>query len=956
MNDIYVPCILNKKPVLLLTRCENGHIPNNINRPWEPPNIHQHVNDYSPWFKRIFKQIEGYFRETFKRAGNKDIILTPWNDAGKELVDKSGEFPLDEDNISLFLGIFLAAIQNILDLKIKPEWHSVTATGTFDDKKASLVLEQIGDYKPVPEESGKIDKSDKYNGFLNYVKENEETNENKCPKGNQYLYLYVNNDKELEKKSAGNIRIKSFSPDNNTLFDILDFVFELDLDKITECLIHRKKGYFFDFVSKTTRIEKKETLVQNIKELSEKLDKNSLFIYGPPGSGRSCLAFQLAQSLFFNGINYNPVWIKIKTDDEAPKTAGEYYEKIKGELAASFLKNRIDITIEDTDFFFIDILGSKQFLIIIDSMNLEGKELDDFLERMKYFLNKKKNRSRFIFINTTGYNGEKDNLESVKMPQKTSEPNEKPDSSNELEKSLHKISLIKRKIQVWRTIFLTAVVMFLLLFLWIYLKQKKDTDKIDFVIVNNVEELSAYLTAQPENTEVNPYNVILKGTNIENIREILKTNDTKFVNLDLSECTIADIEEYTFYYCNNLVGITVPNSVTNIRDNAFYSCENLTNVTIPAGVTSIGDSFYSCTSLTSITIPKDVTNIGNYAFQDCTGLTTINVDTANTSYSSYNGVLYNKAKTVLMIYPEGKTGAFTVPNSVIRIENKAFRGCTGLTSITIPGSVTNITSIPVDYNEDILDYNFHSCTSLVAINVDVANKVYSSENGVLFNKNKTVLIMYPRGKTGSYTIPDSVTGIENYAFSYCNNLVGIIIPNSVINIGANSFIWCRSLTSVTIPDSVTGIGNSAFSNCTGLSEATIGNSIKNIEDFVFCDCSNLSRVTIGNSVKSIGEYAFAYCTLLFSVTIPNNVNSIKKHAFYRCTNLFEVKISNSVNSIGDYAFDSCNSLISVTFKGTITSDNFGYSSFPGDLHEEYLALGMGKYTRKTDSGTWEKER
>jgi hypothetical protein len=113
-------------------------------------------------------------------------------------------------------------------------------------------------------------------------------------------------------------------------------------------------------------------------------------------------------------------------------------------------------------------------------------------------------------------------------------------------------------------------------------------------------------------------------------------------------------------------------------------------VSIPNSVTAIGNGAFNYSGLTSVTIPRSVTTIGNEAFIGCTGLTSIRVDAANTQYSSGNGALFDKNKTALVSYPGGKTGGYTIPNSVTTVGDWAFSGCTGLTSVTIPNSVTSI--------------------------------------------------------------------------------------------------------------------------------------------------------------------------------------------------------------------------------------------------------------------------
>ena len=310
-------------------------------------------------------------------------------------------------------------------------------------------------------------------------------------------------------------------------------------------------------------------------------------------------------------------------------------------------------------------------------------------------------------------------------------------------------------------------------------------------------------------------------------------------------------------------------SVRSIDEGAFYNCSGLTSITIPNSVTSIGQSaFRGCSRLTSVNIGNSVTSIGSNAFAGCSNLTEINVDENNIAYSSIDGVLFNKSQTELILYPRGKQGAYTIPNSVTNIGLGAFSGCSGLTEI----------------------------------NVDENNIAYSSIDGVLFNKSQTELILYPRGKQGAYTIPNSVTSIKNSAFADCRGLTFITIPVSVTSISSGTFLNCESLKSVTInsPIFMSRKEDSGLHNIFGrqVTEYIIGELVQSIGNSAFAGCDGLSSVTIPNSVTFIGDYAFYGCDGLTSVTIPNSVTSIGENAFTGCSGLTSVTIGNSVTSIG----------------------------------------------------------
>ena len=155
----------------------------------------------------------------------------------------------------------------------------------------------------------------------------------------------------------------------------------------------------------------------------------------------------------------------------------------------------------------------------------------------------------------------------------------------------------------------------------------------------------------------------------------------------------------------------------------------------------------------------------------------------------------------------------------------------------------------VEIGSDVANISYQSFSysySLTSINVDSRNARYASENGVLFNKEKTTLICCPAGKSGSYTLPNSVTRIDDFAFFVCSNLTSVSIPNGVTSIGDHVFAGCRGLTSIAIPDGVKSIGNRAFYGCTGLVSVSIAGSVTSIGNLAFFDCRSLTSLLCWN--------------------------------------------------------------------------------------------------------------
>jgi len=288
-------------------------------------------------------------------------------------------------------------------------------------------------------------------------------------------------------------------------------------------------------------------------------------------------------------------------------------------------------------------------------------------------------------------------------------------------------------------------------------------------------------------------------------------------------------------------------------------------------------AFEYCEDVARVTIPESVASLSGWAFIGCTSLDSITVNALNLAYSSSDGVVFTKDQKALIRFPIGRVGSYTIPDGVAVIDDTAFVGCTRLSSVLIPGSVSTI-------GED----SFYLCESLEEINVNALNANYSSLDGVLFSKDQTILLQFPKGRVGAYTVPDGVTVIGGSAFSDCANLSGVVIPDSVTRIDDWAFYSCASLSELTIPDSVTSIGDSAFQGCSGLTTVLIGDHVIGISDSAFSGCSSLINILIPDSVTRIGAWAFDSCEALSTVTVGKNVTSIGDSAFAYCSNLTSV--------------------------------------------------------------------
>ncbi|MBQ3571196.1 MAG: leucine-rich repeat domain-containing protein, partial [Clostridia bacterium] len=304
--------------------------------------------------------------------------------------------------------------------------------------------------------------------------------------------------------------------------------------------------------------------------------------------------------------------------------------------------------------------------------------------------------------------------------------------------------------------------------------------------------------------------------------------------------------------------------------------------------------------------------------------------------------------------------------AVTSVGSSAFSRCYSLTSVVIPDSVTSIgysafslcrslTSVVIGDSVTSIGYEaFWDCDSLTRITVSEDNANFKDIDGNLYTKDGKTLLQYATGKKDtSFTVPNGVETIGNYAFAFCDSLTSVVIGDSVTSIGDAAFYGCASLTSVKIPDSVTSIGDYAFCYCDSLTSVEIGDSVTSISDSAFYYCSSLTSVEIPDSVTSIGDFAFEYCRSLTSVVIGDSVTSIGDYVFYRCNKLVEVinksshitvtKGSTSNGYVGCYALSVSN--CDNTYISKLTNDN-GYIIYT-DGAEKVLVGYTGTETALT---------
>ncbi|MGN0529370.1 MAG: leucine-rich repeat domain-containing protein [Eubacterium sp.] len=342
-------------------------------------------------------------------------------------------------------------------------------------------------------------------------------------------------------------------------------------------------------------------------------------------------------------------------------------------------------------------------------------------------------------------------------------------------------------------------------------------------------------------------------------------------------------------YRETLKNVVIGEGITHIGNYTFYNFSNIENVSFPSTLTSIGiSSFYGCSKITKIMLPESVTTIGQTAFRG----------------------------TNLKSFCSEEEGEVIISDNITNIGGGCFGESTYITSVHIG---KNIVSSYGSFDiTDVITFN-----NLSEITVSPENLDLTVVDNVLYKKDLSSLVLYPRGKTdSSYTIPDGTTTLFA-CFKYNSYIENIIVPNTVTKIYNEAFYQCTNLESIKLSESITSIPNGCFNKCEKLNNVVLPAKITSIESSAFQQCHSLSNISLNNGLKSLGLYAFAWCGQLKTITLPSTLTSLSKGTFMECRQLESINIPVNISTIPSDCFalasiDNASGL-SIDFEGGVTT-------------------------------------
>ena len=410
------------------------------------------------------------------------------------------------------------------------------------------------------------------------------------------------------------------------------------------------------------------------------------------------------------------------------------------------------------------------------------------------------------------------------------------------------------------------------------------------------------------------------GKGLKTIGDNAFDYNRKLTNIVFTGKNTTSIGAGAFAHCSKITEFTLSGNNVSISNSAFSQNYALEEVTL-SGVKTIGKYvFYDCRALNKVNLGDDLNSLGDYAFDDCTSLESINLPESLTTINA------NVFKSCT------KLNSIEIPNNVTKLNDNTFFNCSSLKDILIGSGCTSISSTA-----------FFGASSIDRITVSEDNKNFTAVDGVLYNKDMTTLVLYPKNCSGEFAVPDTVTTIADYAFYNSPNITKVTSGANVKTIGARAFQNCNSLATVIFEDSDTikkTIGDYAFYNCPALSKVDFGNAVKSIGSYSFAVNKLIESIEFPDSLESIGDNAFTTYTddyrnsyvenKLKSVKFGKGLKTIGYRAFYcnrKLTNI--VFTGENLTSIGSNAFRCCYSLTELNLKGN-GETVIGYCAFYGN--------------------------
>ncbi len=347
--------------------------------------------------------------------------------------------------------------------------------------------------------------------------------------------------------------------------------------------------------------------------------------------------------------------------------------------------------------------------------------------------------------------------------------------------------------------------------------------------------------------------------------------------------------------------LILPEGIRILSANSFWNNKDLEEVVLPESLEIIGgDSFYYCEKLKKINIPKNVLIIGNNPFSACKSLEVI--ENKSEHFIIKDNILFNKKMDRIIYYPMNKKDNFySIPDTVKIIGKHSFYNNKYIEKLIIPKSVIHMENNP-----------FSDCDK---ISLDIRTNNYHNDNGVVFNKFKTMIVcVLKNANIGDYTIPDTVKYIGRNSFWNCKSIKKLTISNGIVKIGYNPFANCDNIELASknpkfivadgmllnsekneliccpnrvakgiryLPKNIKRINSRAFSGCFNLKSIELHNELELIDKSAFTLCSNLKEIYIPDSCIYVNEWAFAGCVKLKKISINENTN-LHKNAFIGC--------------------------------------------------------------------------